>query len=58
MKALEKIKDGEFPKFVQPTSQTVYNKEDCVVFKEKTYISLINVNNWSPEEYPAVWKLV
>lgn len=57
-KDIEDVEDGKCPKFVQPTAQTVYNKDDCVVFNDKTYVSLINGNGWSPDEYPAGWKLV
>lgn len=57
-KDIEDVEDGKCPKFTQPTAQTVYNQGDCVVFNGKTYISLINGNGWSPEEYPAGWKLV
>ncbi len=57
-KDIEDVENGECPEFVQPTAQTVYNIDDCVVFKGKTYVSLINSNGWSPEEYPTGWKQI
>ena len=47
----------EWPEWVQPTgAQDAYNKGDKVTYKGDHYISLIDANTWSPEEYPAGWE--
>ena len=47
----------EWPEWVQPTgAQDAYNKGDKVTYKGDHYISLIDANVWSPEEYPAGWE--
>ena len=47
----------EWPEWVQPTgAQDAYNKGDKVTYKGDHYISLIDGNVWSPEEYPAGWE--
>ena len=47
----------EWPEWKQPTgSQDAYNKGDKVTYKGDHYISLIDANVWSPEEYPAGWE--
>ena len=49
----------EYPEFKQPTgSHDTYQKNDKVTYKGKKYISLINNNAWSPDDYPAGWQLV
>lgn len=49
----------EYPEFKQPTgAHDAYNIGDKITFNGKKYISLINGNAWSPEAYPAGWKLV
>lgn len=49
----------EWPEWRQPTgAQDAYNKGDKVTFEGKHYISLIDVNTWSPASYPAGWELV
>ena len=47
----------EWPEWKQPTgAQDAYNKGDKVTYKGDHYISLIDGNVWSPEEYPAGWE--
>ena len=48
----------EWPEWIRPTgAQDAYNIGDKVSFKGLHYISLINGNVYSPEEYPAGWEL-
>lgn len=53
---------GTIPVWVQPTgAQDAYNTGDQVWFPEEganIYESMIDANVWSPEVYPAGWKLV
>lgn len=47
----------EWPEWVQPTgAQDAYNKGDKVTYKGRHYISLIDGNVYSPEDYPAGWE--
>ena len=49
----------EWPEWVRPTSsESAYKKGDKVTYNGQHYISLIDANVWSPEEYPAGWELV
>lgn len=49
----------EYPEFKQPTgSHDVYQKNNKVTYNGKKYISLIDNNAWSPDDYPAGWQLV
>lgn len=49
----------EWPEFVKPTgAHDAYAKGDKVTFKGKHYISLIDANVYSPEEYPQGWEEV
>lgn len=51
--------NAEYPEFKQPTgSHDAYQKNDKVTYKGKKYISLIDNNAWSPDDYPAGWQLV
>lgn len=58
----EVAKPGEIPVWKQPTgAQDAYNEGDKVWFPEKdttVYESLIDNNVYSPEAYPAGWKVV
>jgi hypothetical protein len=58
----EVAKPGEIPVWKQPTgAQDAYQKGDKVWFPEKdttVYESLIDANVYSPEAYPAGWKVV
>ena len=54
----EPNEDGVYP-WVQPLGATdAYNAGDKVTYNGKTYESLIDGNVWSPDAYPAGWKLV
>lgn len=47
------------PDFVQPTgAHDAYNTGDRVTYNGKVYESTIDNNVWSPDAYPAGWKLV
>ena len=49
----------EWPEFVQPTgAQDAYQTGDKVTYNGKHYISLADNNVWSPDAYPAYWKVV
>lgn len=49
----------EYPEWKQPTmSEDAYNIGDKVTYNGKKYISIINANVWSPDDYSAGWKLV
>lgn len=49
----------EWPEFIHPTgAHDVYNKGDKVTYNGKHYISLIDANAYSPDEYPAGWEKV
>lgn len=49
----------EWPEFIHPTgAHDVYNKGDKVTYNGKRYISLIDANAYSPDEYPAGWEEV
>ena len=58
----EVAKPGEIPVWRQPTgAQDAYNKGDKVWYPERdttVYESLIDANVYSPEAYPAGWKVV
>lgn len=44
--------------WVQPDSTNPYKKGDKVTYNGKTYESTIDNNVWSPDGYPAGWKVV
>lgn len=44
--------------WVQPDSTNSYKKGDRVTYNGKTYESTIDNNVWSPDGYPAGWKVV
>ena len=49
----------EWPQWVQPTgAHDAYNTGDKVTYNGKHYQSTINGNVWSPDAYPAGWRLV
>ena len=58
----EVAKPGEIPVWKQPTgAQDAYNKGDRVHYPTVTdpvYESTIDGNIWSPEAYPAGWRLL
>lgn len=48
----------EWPEWVQPTgAHDAYAKGDKVTYKSKRYISLIDGNTYSPDDYPAGWEM-
>lgn len=58
----EVAKPGEIPVWRQPTgAQDAYQMGDQVHYpgeNDPVYESLINNNTWSPEAYPAGWRVV
>lgn len=53
------IPDPEvIPEWEQPGSTNAYMIGDKVTFKGQTYESVIDNNIWSPESYPAGWRLI
>lgn len=46
------------PEWEQPDSTNAYMTGDVVMFNGVKYESLIDNNVWSPEAYPAGWKVV
>lgn len=49
----------EWPEFIHPTgAQDAYNKGDKVTYNGKHYISLMDANVYSPDEYPVGWEEV
>lgn len=50
------ITESGYEEWKKPTgAHNAYNKGKIVVFKGELYISLIDGNAYSPEEYPAGW---
>lgn len=39
-------------------SNKIYNQGDRVNYGEHTYESLLDSNNWSPQDFPMSWKLI
>lgn len=53
------VSEEGIPVWVQPLGATdAYNAGDVVMYNGQKYQSLINANVWSPEAYPAGWKLL
>ena len=50
--------EGEILEWEQPSSTNPYMKGDKVKYNGKVYESLIDNNVWSPDGYPAGWKLI
>lgn len=49
----------EYPEWRQPTNaENAYKNVDKVMYNGKKYVSIIDANSWSPDAYPAGWKLV
>ena len=40
----------------QPTKDNPYMMGDLIIYKNKTYKSLINNNIWNPEDFPLAWE--
>ena len=52
-----KVSVEEWPEFVQPTgAHDAYNAGDKVTYNGKRYVSLIDANVYSPDDYPAGWE--
>ena len=50
------ITESGYPEWQQPSgAHDAYKKGDIVMYKGILYISLIDGNTYSPEEYPAGW---
>lgn len=49
----------EWPEYKQPThAENAYMKDDKITYNGKHYQSNIDNNVWSPDDYPAGWRLV
>lgn len=52
------LDNSGYPIWAKPTgAQDAYNKGDIVNYNDVLYMSLIDGNVWSPEEYPAGWQM-
>ena len=53
----ERMYEAEFQPFIQPTgAHDAYPLGAKVKYNNKHYISLIDANVWSPEDYPKGWE--
>lgn len=50
--------ETSIPEWEQPDSTNAYMMGDKVIYKGLVYESLIDNNVWSPEAYPAGWRLI
>lgn len=51
--------EPDYPEWAQPTgSHDAYGAGDRVLFNGQVYESLIDINSWSPTDYPQGWTLV
>lgn len=49
----------EWPEYKQPThAENAYMKDDKITYNGQHYQSNIDNNVWSPDDYPAGWRLV
>ena len=49
----------EYPEWKKPTgAHDAYSKGDKVTYNGRKYVSTINANTYSPDEYPAGWELI
>lgn len=49
----------EYPEFKQPiNAETAYQKGDKITYKGEKYMSIIDNNAYSPDDYPAGWQKV
>ena len=52
------LNDSGYTVWTKPTgAHDAYNTSDIVVYMGKLYVSKIDGNVWSPDEYPAGWEL-
>ena len=50
--------EDEWPEWVQPTgAHNAYSNGDKITYNGKHYISTMDGNVWSPDAYPAGWKV-
>lgn len=55
---VSKTPAGVIPEWVRPTgAHDAYQTGDKVLYRGQVYESVIDGNTWSPDEYPAGWKL-
>lgn len=53
------LDDDGYPVWARPTgAHDAYNTGDIVNYNGTLYESTIDGNTWSPDEYPAGWKIV
>lgn len=53
------VSESGYPEWVQPLGASdAYNTGDIVSYNGTLYESIIDGNTWSPEAYPAGWKVV
>lgn len=53
------VSESGYPEWVQPLGASdAYNTGDIVSYNSTLYESIIDGNTWSPEAYPAGWKVV
>ena len=57
-KIINETIDGSIPEWVQPDATNAYSKGDRVKYNGHIYESTIDGNVWSPDNYPAGWKLI
>lgn len=50
--------ENVIPEWKQPESTNAYMAGDKVMYNGKVYISIIDDNIWTPDAYPAGWKVV
>ena len=48
--------ENVIPEWEQPDSTNPYMTGDKVIYNGKTYVSIIDINTWSPDEYG--WELI
>lgn len=53
------VSESGYPEWVQPLGASdAYNTGDIVSYNGVLYESIIDGNTWSPEAYPAGWKVI
>ena len=53
------VSESGYPEWIQPLGASdAYNTGDIVSYNSTLYESIIDGNTWSPEAYPAGWKVV
>ena len=57
-KIINESTDGSIPEWQQPDSTNAYMKGDKIKYNGHIYESTIDGNVWSPDGYPAGWKLI